>query len=116
MSNRKFSIKKSDIVVISLIALVALGLALFYFFGASGGGRVAVISVNGETLREVNLDTAADTTFALDSVPVSFEVQNHRIRFVSVTCPDHLCENTGFISRAGESAICMPNKTAVVIR
>lgn len=116
MSDRKFTIKKSDIIVISLIALVALGLAFFYFFGSSGGGRVAVISVNGETQREINLDAATDATFALDGVPVSFEVKDHRIRFINVTCPDHLCENTGFISRAGESAICMPNKTAVVIR
>ena len=48
-------------------------------------------------------------------VPVSFLVQNGAIAFTDVTCPDHLCERTGYLSRVGEIAACMPNRTVVQI-
>lgn len=108
--------KKSDIILTSLILLAVVGFALFYFFAPSSGDGVAVISVNGETVREISLSSTEDIIFTLTEVPASFEVKSHKIRFVNVDCPDHLCENTGFVSRVGESAICMPNKTSLVIR
>ena len=40
---------------------------------------------------------------------------DHKIRFVNVTCPDHLCEGFGFISLPTQTAVCMPNRVSVLI-
>ena len=59
-----------------------------------------------------------DRIFSLEEdygVPVSFQIENHKIRFVQVTCPDHICENAGLLSMEGQSAVCMPNRTSLSI-
>lgn len=46
--------------------------------------------------------------------PVSFEVRDGRIRFIDVTCPDHLCEQTGWCQNPGDRAVCLPNRTSLI--
>ena len=46
---------------------------------------------------------------------VTLEVKDGAIRFVDTVCPDHLCENEGFIRYEDESAICMPAGVAVLV-
>ena len=116
LAERKLFNKKTDAAVIGLLLLAAAGFALFYWLRPQGDNPTAVISVDGAVVREIDLTKAADGRFSLTDRPVSFEISEHRIRFVDVDCPDHICENTGFVSRPGESAVCMPNKTALQIR
>jgi len=119
LPERKKTLKKNDFILIAVILAAAIGFALFHFFSTPGERPIAVVSISGENKMEINLAKTEDKTFSLKQeygVPVSLEVKDHKIRFVNVDCPDHICEATGFISRAGESAVCLPNKTAVVIR
>lgn len=46
---------------------------------------------------------------------MSFEVKEGAIRFVDVDCPDHICEDEGFVSLEGQTAVCMPNRVALSI-
>ncbi|RPF43150.1 hypothetical protein EDD70_2110 [Hydrogenoanaerobacterium saccharovorans] len=119
MPEKKLKFKKNDFILLGVLLVAALAVAAFYFIGSNNDHPIAVISVDGKNIMKVDLAKAEDKTFSLDKksgLPVSFEIRDHKIRFVDVNCPDHVCENVGFISRSGESAVCLPNKTALVIR
>ena len=103
-----------------LLLLFALALAcvvvMFLLRRPNPNTAVAHISVNGREVKTIVLATAENGTFSLESLPgVSFELQDHTIRFVDVNCPDKLCENVGYISRPGQTAICLPNRVTLKI-
>ena len=43
------------------------------------------------------------------------EISDHRIRFLSSDCPDHLCMGFGWLDHQPQSAVCMPNRVSVTI-
>ena len=94
-----------------LAALLVLG-AFFLLQNREGPSGTAHITIRGEQVLEFSLDRAPDQIVNLweYGIPASLE-----IRFVNVTCPDHICEKTGWVWQDGQSAVCMPNRTAVVI-
>ncbi len=100
-----------------LIALALLMLGGFYLLNKEGPAGTAHVTVNGEQVLELALKNAPDQTIDLSvyGVPASLEIREEKIRFVNVTCPDHICERTGWIWQDGQSAVCMPNRTAVII-
>lgn len=100
-----------------IIAALLLGFVFLRRYTANPG-IVAWVSLNGEVISEIDLHTAENGVVSLRGgygVPVDFEIKDGRIRFINVECPDHICERTGFVGLDGQTAVCMPNKTAVVI-
>lgn len=103
-----------------LAAAVAatLLLGLLRMDGAKGYG-IARIYYDGTLVASLDLTDNQEGIIPMSQlgvdVPVSFEVKDHKIRFVNVTCPDHLCEGFGFISLPTQTAVCMPNRVSVLI-
>jgi hypothetical protein len=86
--------------------------------GRGGGPGVAVVTVKGAEALSLELSSEPNRIISLEQsfgVPVSLEISGGAIRYINVTCPDHTCEKTGFISRPGETAVCMPNRVVVTI-
>lgn len=106
--------------VIGALLLLAAGCWLFYRFTnrPPQEQNLAVIMIDGKEVMRLNLLEETDRIFSLEEdygIPVSFQIEDHRIRFVQVTCPDHICENAGYLSMEGQSAVCMPNRTSLSI-
>lgn len=100
--------------ILVLVICIAAG---FYLYRPREGRAVAVISVDGNEIRRIELEKAENGIFSIEEEsgkPVSFELQDGAIRFVNVTCPDHICEKAGWCDAPGERAVCMPNRTALV--
>lgn len=101
------------------IALIAACLGFLAVRAANARpATLAHIYLQDALIEELSLDSGDDYRIDLagsHGVPVSFEVKDGAIRFVDVDCPDHLCERTGFVSTDGETAVCMPNRVAVVV-
>lgn len=78
-------------------------------------GISAQISVDGQIV--MTLDLSEDRIVKLDSFGrnIILEVKDQKIRFLSSDCSNKICVNTGFIGSEGETAVCLPNKTAVII-
>lgn len=109
-------LKKVEWIILAAVLAVCAGMALFFYW-PRGGETVAVVSVDGTERYRVDLSRREAYTFRIEDAtgkPVSFEVAEGRIRFVDVTCPDHICERTGWCGAPGERAVCMPNRTALV--
>lgn len=95
-------------------------------FGARCGGRrvslcqtrpkgaEAVIEQDGEVYRRVVLaDLKEPLTLEVNGAVI--ELDKDGAHFVSSPCPDKICVNKGIIKRAGESAVCLPQRVSVRI-
>ena len=110
--NKKFHlIKPFEAVIIGIILFGSIAAAVI--INRSGGGqRTAVISC-GDVRHELSLDR--DGLFRFDDIDADFEVKNGKIRLTEASCPDKICEKTGYIGSSGQSIICVPNKITVAV-
>ena len=106
-------ITKTDLLLILPLLLAALLAVLFLAKGRSGARR-AVVTYNGETALEIDLDALTGTeTRTVGNVEIEFSPEGARI--VSSPCPDHICVKTGLLTKLGDVAACVPERVAVKI-
>lgn len=110
--NKKFHlIKPFEVVIIGILLLGSI--AAIVIMNLSGSGlRTAVIRC-GDVRQELSLDR--DGVFRIDGIDAEFEVKNGKIRLTNASCPDKICEKTGYIGSAGQNIICVPNKITVSV-
>ncbi len=109
-SDRKTAIR--DIVLILAIALV--GLCLLFFNGRkTSPGSSVVVEVDGKTVASYPLDT--DGVFVLNGGTNTLEIKDGRARISDADCPNMQCVRQGWISRGGQSIVCLPNKLIVTV-
>lgn len=83
-----------------------------------GPRLIAVITVGTQEVRRIDLSAAGDQEFSIEDqtgLPVTFQVKDHAIRFLSSDCPDKVCVNTGFLRNDLEVACCLPNQTTLFV-
>lgn len=121
LDNRKFADKKDAFIIAAVLgfSLLAFFVLNYYFTADKNEPLYAVATLKNEEILCFDLNEYENYTYIslqeTYGVDVNFILENHQIRFADVTCPDHTCENYGFIGRAGEVAVCLPNKTALGI-
>lgn len=109
-SDRNTAIR--DIVLILAIALV--GLCLLFFNGRkTSPGSSVVVEVDGKTVASYPLDT--DGVFVLNGGTNTLEIKDGRARISDADCPNMQCVRQGWISRGGQSIVCLPNKLIVTV-
>ena len=110
--NKKFHlIKPFEAVIIGIILFGSI--AATVIMNRSGSGpRTAVIRC-GDIRHELALNE--DGLFRFDGIEAEFEVKNGKIRVTEASCPDKICEKTGYIGSSGQSLICVPNKITVSV-
>ncbi|MGI6632992.1 MAG: NusG domain II-containing protein [Bacillota bacterium] len=112
---------KGDIVVVA----VALGLALliwaaFYALPHQTEAPIAVVRVDGEEVVRVRVDgpTLEQQEVRILNGPATIEYGQGKVRLMPLPaeiCPNGICWKTGWISRAGQSIVCVPNHTTVTL-
>ena len=109
--------RKSDIIIICIIAAAAVLAWLIYgsFYGHSG--KYAEIYCRSELVKTVDLTAGEEGRFSLEQAPnVVFELyKDGSIAFVQSDCPDKICVKSGKLHRVGEYAACIPNKIYIKI-
>ncbi len=104
--------KKSDIIIILLIISAAIGFLLWQ--RAMPPAATATISIDSAVKRTIDLSTAKDEIFKIDGYDnITFEIKNGAIRILESDCHDRICIRAGFISKKGQSAVCLPNRVVV---
>jgi|LSQX01.1.fsa_nt_gb hypothetical protein len=105
-------IKKADIILIVLIVIAVLSFVLFNYF--SGENLTAVVRVKGEIIEKVNLEKQKEP-LKIVTENVTILCENGEIWFQESDCKDKLCVNCGKLSKRGSTAICLPNKTVIIV-
>ena len=103
--------------IISGIAIILLGWLLHpFFFHAEN--LTATIWVHNQKYQTIRLKETTDMLISLredTGVDIVVEIKEHQIRFSHSDCPDQICVHAGFLKNETDSAICMPNQTAIFI-
>ena len=108
-------LRKGDIAV---IAIILLAFAAFMLWSDSKTDSLqAVITVNGETVETVDLDAVKEKMIIKPNTTpqVVIVAENGGICFESAECEDKLCVGCGTLSKHGDTAVCLPAKTAITV-
>lgn len=97
-----------------LLVVLAFGLALFAITRVIPrrgvlAGELAV-QVKGRTVRTISLNGPLHRVI-LREVGMTLEVGQGKARVLKSDCPEQICVNTGWISGAGQTIVCVPNRT-----
>lgn len=105
-------LKKGDIVIIAAVLIVSILLIVPSFM--SSESVVAVIYVDGEEYERVELkDGTEKTVVPKTDAQIVIKADNEAIYFESADCPDKLCVKSGKLTRAGETAACLPGGVVI---
>ena len=109
---KKLHLKRADAI---LIAALLLASGILFLLRGRGGDVTAAVSVDGETLYTIALAEVAEPyTLPLEN-GVVLQVSPGGIRFLSSDCPGRDCVNCGLLTRPGQAAACIPNRTLVTL-
>jgi hypothetical protein len=106
--------KPGDVVMVVLLLLVAL-VSPILFTNAAGSDLTAVVTQDGEEMARIRL-SGLEEAIAVPyggAYPGVILAENGRIRFLEAECPDHVCVDTGWLSRAGSIAACLPARVLI---
>ena len=100
------------------VILLAAG-ALFLLRGA-GRDRDAPLQarlIYGDGNASLDLPLDADGVYDVDTgyLTVHVEIRDGAARFIDSPCPDHVCEDFGWLSQPGQWACCVPAGVFVTI-
>lgn len=108
-------VKPADLIIVFVIVLISV----FFIFSDTKKTEnpTAVITVNGEEIKRIDLNSAEDEVFTIAEKPaVTLEIKDNKIRFINAECPDKTCEKCGFLENAGDTAACVPSAVIVTIQ
>lgn len=106
-------IRIGDILLSVVIAAAALILILD--FGQEEADSLsAVVLRDGEEIARVSLDELEEPTeIRIDELGIIITAEKDRIRFTESSCLDQTCVHTGWLTRTGDTAVCLPNRVIV---
>ena len=112
--NLRLSFQKGDIfAVLIVVCLIVLSGVLFFPRGETENGNVEIYKA-GERIYVFPL--TEDRTFSVDGEYRNVvSVKDGRVAIVESDCPGTDCVHTGWISSAGRSIVCLPNRVEIRI-
>ncbi len=115
MTVKGVKILKGDIIIIALIVILAV-VIFISMLPKSYNENTLEVYLDGELIHSVELTEDTQMTIEIDDVAHNtIEIDGTQVRITDSTCYDHVCENTGYISKSGEVIVCMPNKLLLKI-
>ena len=83
----------------------------------SSGLLTALVRQDGQVVRTIALTGLSEPiTFTLDGAYTNtIRAENGRICVESATCPGQDCVHTGWLTRAGQSAVCLENRVSITL-
>ena len=105
-------LRMGDVAVMLAVVIVALG--LLWAFLSAEEGNVATVTVHGEVVETLPLDTNGTYEIIAGEHTLIVAVEDGSVCVSEADCPDQVCRQTGKISKAGASIACAP--AGVLIR
>ena len=112
---------KGDIIIIvTAIALVAATWAGLHLFPKNGQDLVVIVKVDGREVARVRASSHELATISVHLKGGTAVIQygQGKARVLPDPggfCPDGICWKTGWISRPGQSAVCVPNRMTLTL-
>lgn len=109
--------KKNDILLIGIIIVISLVALLLFNVLGKADHITAVVIRDNKVIERIDLSTVKEprTITVSGDYHNIIKVEKDRIRFEKSDCPEQICVNTGWLTKYGDIAVCMPNKTIIDI-
>lgn len=102
-------LKWGDFVIIGTVLLLAAALAAVLAAQAAGGRLYAEVWQDGELIERVPLEAGTDRVIEVDGHN-TVVLKGRTAAMQSADCRDQVCVRTGTLTRAGQAAVCLPNR------
>lgn len=106
-------IKLSDIILIALLIILAVGLFILNIQWKTNTGDYAEISFDGKVIKVMPLSKNDIWRFQYDDDFNTIVVKDGKVYVESANCRDKLCTNAKPINMSGETIICLPHKLSI---
>lgn len=107
--NRKF-LNKIDLIIIGIIILI--GLVTLAFQKSTKSAELAEIYINSTLVKTVSLKQNGTFTVP-EAESFVVEVNDGKIAVCSSPCKNKVCVHQGYISKTGQSIVCLPYALSV---
>lgn len=107
-------LKWGDFVIIAAVLLLAAALTAWFALGTSDGQLYAEVWQDDVLMERVKLTDETDREIDLDGHNV-IVLAGKTARMESADCHDQVCVRTGTLTRAGQVAVCLPNRVILKI-
>ena len=109
---------RSDWILIVIVASISLLLLGLRWLPVTGDQTRARVELEGRIVQEINLQVVDGSvvTIPLKQGEARLEVKGGAVRLLPMpdsVCPRQICSHTGWIRRAGETLICVPNRLVI---
>ncbi len=110
----RLPIKWGDCVIIALVLALALAIGVPFYLRPSDHLTCEILQ-NGAVVRTIPLTDAVEETITIEGETITnvIEITPGGVRFAESDCPDQVCVRSGLLTRAGQSAVCLPNRVIV---
>lgn len=107
-------LKWGDFVIIAAVLALAAALTAWFALGTSDGQLYAEVWQDDVLVERVKLTDETDREIDLDGHNV-IVLAGKTARMESADCHDQVCVRTGTLTRAGQVAVCLPNRVILKI-
>lgn len=107
-------IKKSDIILLASVILIAI-FALTYIMSTRNPGARVKISIDGEVVETFELSEDREHQVTTEKGKNVIMIKNGNVDVIEADCPDKICVKHTNIKNAGETIICLPHKLVIEI-
>lgn len=107
---------KADVILIGLLLVFCVVIFGVIQIFVKKDGALAVVKVDGNIVEK--LDLKRENVIEVDGYDGGvnkIEVKGGKVRMTYADCPDELCVKTGWISKTGETIVCLPHRVVVEI-
>lgn len=111
--------KGDKILIVFVLVLTLISLGFIKRQALSDEEKFVSIQVNGQQVKKIIFDKSIiGKKFAIESEYGYnlVEIGDEEVRVIEASCPDKVDVKQGFISKIGESIICLPNRMVIEIK
>ena len=109
----RLPVKWGDCVIVALVLALALAVALPFYLRPNDVLTCEIVRDGAVTQTIALTDTVNETITVEGAVTNHIEVTPEGVRFSESDCPDQVCVRSGLLTRAGQLAVCLPNRVIV---
>ncbi len=102
---------KNDIrmlIIVVIVIILLFGINMF-----KKPSSYALVYHGSDVILNIDLNIDREYVVNGDNGEVVIVVKDHKIKVTNENSPYHLCSKQGYISKKGESIICLPNRIVI---
>jgi len=111
--------KGDKLLIVFVIILSFLSMGYINKQAFSNDSKYVSVQVNGKEVKKIIFDKKIIGT----TIPLKteygynlIEIGDEKVRVIEADCPDKIDVKQGYISRIGETIVCLPNKMVIEIK